>query len=115
MALPAVLLMNVHRVYRALWPPIQRAIHVSEAMLEVDMPEWHDYVIEWGRRYSHFFVDGKLIAGPVPSPCGPLGFVMWLDNQYMVATPQGRLGWGVLEITDRQWMEVEHFTIEPTS
>ena len=115
LALPAVLLMNIHRVYRALWPPIQRAIHVSEVMLQVDMLKWHDYVIEWGRRCSHFFVDGELIAGPIPSPRGPLGFVMWLDNQYMVATPQGRLGWGVLEIAGRQWMEVEHFTIEPTS
>jgi hypothetical protein len=113
--LPVVLLMNIRPVYRALWPPIQRAIHVSEAALAVSMKEWHVYVIEWGARHAHFFVDGELIAGPVPSPRGPLGFVMWLDNQYMVATPQGRLGWGVLEITDREWMEVEHFAIEPTS
>ncbi len=114
-ALPVVLLMNIRRVYRALWPPIQRAIHVSEAALEASMTEWHVYVIEWGRCHSHFFVDGELVAGPISSPRGPLGFVMWLDNQYMVATPQGRLGWGVLEVAERQWMEVEEFTIEPTS
>ncbi len=114
-ALPAVLLLNIRPVYRALWPPIQRAIHVSEAVPEVSMNEWHAYAIEWGTHRSRFFVDGELVAGPVPSPRGPLGFVMWLDNQYMVATPQGRLGWGMLEITDRQWLEVEHFAIEPTS
>jgi len=114
-ALPAVLLMKIRLVYRALWPPIQHAIHVSETMVQVSMKEWHVYVIEWGTRHAHFFVDGQLVAGPVPSPRGPLGFVMWIDNQYMVTTPQGRLGWGVLEITDRQWMEVEHFAVEPTS
>ncbi len=114
-ALPAVLLMNVRRVYQALWPSIQRAIHISEALLPLSMDEWHVYVIEWGRCHSRFFVDGEPVAGPVPSPRGPLGFVMWLDNQYMVAVPNGRLGWGVLEIAGRQWMEVEHFTIESTS
>jgi len=115
LALPAALLMNIRPVYRALWPPIQRAVHVSEVVLGASMQEWHTYIIEWDSRHSHFLVDGELVAGPVPSPRGPLGFVMWLDNQYMVATPQGRLGWGVLEVTGRQWMEVEHFAIEPTS
>jgi len=115
LALPAVLLMKVRPLYRALWPPIQRAIHVSEAALAASMKEWHTYVVEWGRQCSRFTVDGDLVAGPVPSPRGPLGFVLWLDNQYLVATPQGRLGWGVLAIAGRQWMEVEHFTIEPAS
>ena len=112
---PIVLLMNIRRVYRALWLPIQRAIRGSETELKSGMKEWHTYIVEWGRRHSHFFVDEELVAGPVPSPCGPLGFVMWLDNQYMVVTPQGRLRWGTLGIADRQWMEVKEFTIEPTS
>ena len=114
-ALPAVLLMNFRRVYRALWPPIQRAIYASETALAANMKEWHTYVLEWGWRHSHFLVDGELVAGPVSSLRGPLGCVMWLDNQYMVATPQGRLRWGALEVAGRQWMEVEHFAIEPTS
>jgi hypothetical protein len=38
---------------------------------------------------------------------------MWLDNQYMVVTPWGRLGWGLLEVPDQQWMEVDWLEIEP--
>jgi hypothetical protein len=38
---------------------------------------------------------------------------MWLDNQYLVATPQGRLRWGLLDVTCRQWMEVDRLLIEP--
>jgi hypothetical protein len=37
---------------------------------------------------------------------------MWLDNQYMVVTPWGRLGWGLLDVPSRQWMEVDWLAIE---
>ncbi|MEE8392415.1 MAG: hypothetical protein V3S14_16675 [Anaerolineae bacterium] len=117
----AMLLMNVRPLYRALWPPIQRALNVRESAVEMDacgesdrtMTEWHTYVIEWGTARAEFCVDGETVLGNAPSPRGPLGFVMWLDNQYMVATPQGRLGWGLLDAPSRQWMEVDRVAIEP--
>ena len=118
LALPAVLLMNVPTLYRRLWPPIQRAINVGEAEVEIDMTAWHTYVLEWGLERTCFYVDrvgqgGNELLLEAPSPRGPLGFVMWLDNQYMVATPQGRFRWGLLDIPGRQWMEVESLTIDP--
>jgi hypothetical protein len=113
LALPAVLLMNVPSLYRRLWPPIQRAINVREAAVEADMTAWHTYAVEWEERRARFSVDGELILENAPSPRGPLGFVMWLDNQYMVVTPQGRFGWGLLDVSGRQWMEVDSLTIEP--
>ncbi|HIE39761.1 MAG TPA: hypothetical protein EYH30_05305 [Anaerolineales bacterium] len=108
----AVPLMNLRPLYRALWTPIQRALNVREALLPVEMTEWHTYVLEWERGRARFSVDGTLWLD-APSPHGPLGFVMWLDNQYMVVTPQGRLGWGLLEVTGRQWMEVDCLRIGP--
>ena len=118
LALPAVLLINVPALYLRLWPPIQRAINVSEAAVEVDMTTWHTYVLEWEVERTRFYVDamGWDDSEPLldaPSPRGPLGFVMWLDNQYMVATPQGRFSWGLLDVPGRQWMEVDALTIEP--
>lgn len=107
-----VLLMNIRPVYRALWPLIQQALGVREAMVEADMREWHNYEIEWGIEYARFCVDGKALLEDAPSPRGPLGLVIWLDNQYMIATPQGRLGWGLLEVPGRQWMEVDALGIE---
>jgi hypothetical protein len=110
---PLVLpLMNVRPIYRALWPPIQRALRVREAAVEASMTEWHTYTMEWGSGQAHFSVDGSPVLEHAPSPRGPLGFVMWLDNQYMIATPQGRLGWGLLEVAERQWMEVEGLSLE---
>ena len=108
----AVLLMNLRPLYCALWPPIQRALNARETKVEVGMTEWHTYVLEWGAEQARFSVDGEPVLKDAPSPRGPLGFVMWLDNQYMVATPQGRLGWGLLDVPGRQWMEVDRLVIE---
>jgi hypothetical protein len=109
----AVLLMNLRPLYHALWPPIQRALNIREATVEAEMTEWHTYVVKWETERTCFSVDGGTVLEDAPSPRGPLGFVMWLDNQYMVVTPWGRLGWGLLDVPGRQWMEVDWLAIEP--
>jgi hypothetical protein len=112
LALPAILLMNLHRFYHTLWPPIQQSLKVREAKVGADMTGWHTYALDWGRECTAFHVDESPLL-QAPSPAGPLGFVMWLDNQYMVATPQGRFRWGLEDAPGRQWMEVERLNIEP--
>lgn len=109
----AVLLMNVRRVYRALWPLGQHAIGVSEAPIEAGMTEWHTFAIEWGVTTARFFVDGELVLDCGTPPRGRLGFVMWLDNQYAIVTPWGRFGHGLVDAPGRQWMEVDALIIEP--
>jgi hypothetical protein len=108
----AVLLMNLPPIYRAMWPTIQRAVSVKESLVNAEMNEWHTYIIVWGRERSRFAVDGTTILRDAPSPQGPLGLVMWLDNQYMVVTPWGHFGWGLLDISGRQWMEIDTLAIE---
>jgi hypothetical protein len=114
----AVPLMNIRPLYRTLWPSIQRALKVREVPVEIDMTHWHTYALEWDLARARFGLAGEE-GSPVslildaPSPGGPLGFVMWLDNQYLVVTPWGRLGWGLLDVPEPQWMEVAKITIEP--
>jgi len=108
-------LMNLRALYRRLWPPVQRALRVREAVIGAEMAEWHTYVLEWQEREVRFEVDGEPVLEGAPSPRGPLGFVMWMDNQYMVATPWGHLGWGLLDVPGRQWMEVEEVMIRSLS
>jgi hypothetical protein len=109
----AVPLMNVRPLYRRLWPIAQSALGISEAALETSMIEWHTYTIDWGVQRAGFSVDGQPVLESESSPRGPLGFVMWLDNQYAVVTPWGRLGYGLLDSAERQWMEVDALFIEP--
>jgi hypothetical protein len=110
----AIPLMNVRRLYRGLWPLGQRAIGVSEAPVGVEMAEWHTYVLEWGVERARFAVDGAQVLDCDTPPRGPLGFVMWLDNQYAVVTPWGRFGHGLLGAPGSQWLEVDRLTIEPS-
>jgi hypothetical protein len=108
----AVPLMNLPLIYRSLWPTIQRVLRIKEAVVDQEMNKWHTYVIEWGTDRSTFSVDGSTVLENALSPRGPMGFVMWVDNQYLVATPWGRFRWGLLHIPGRQWMEVDRLIIE---
>lgn len=105
-------LMWSRALQRAFWPPVQRAVGVAEALVRAPMTEWHDYSIEWGERSSRFLVDGRVVLADAPSPRGPLCFVAWIDNQYFVATPRGRLRWGTIAAPGRQWLELARLTIE---
>ncbi len=108
----AVSLMRSYAGYRVLWPYIQRAVGVAETPLATNMDAWHRYEIVWGERVSSLAVDGAIILADVPSPRGPMCFVAWLDNQYLVVTPQGRFGWGLLDAPEAQWLELEDLCIE---
>jgi hypothetical protein len=104
-------LMNIDFLYRRLWPIGQRAINVSEALLTVDMTRWHTYTLDWQKKTARFSVDGEIVLDCQTAPRGPLGFVMWLDNQYLVVTPWGRFKYGLLEAPGEQWMEIEKLGI----
>jgi len=36
---------------------------------------------------------------------------LWLDNQYMIVTPWGKFGYGLLDAPSEQWMEVSEVEI----
>ena len=95
----AIPLMNIPALYHLCWPLAQRAIRVSEALLPASMTDWHTYELVWQPSAVLFFVDGQIIHITPSAPRGPLGFVMWLDNQYMVITPWGRFRYGLLGAT----------------
>ncbi len=112
LAPPAILLMQSRRLYQRIWPFIQRAVGVREASVAPAMTDWHDYAIAWGLDEAHFSVDGSPVLAYAPAPHGPLCFVIWLDNQYLIVTPRGKFGWGLLAAPGRQWLEVNRLVIE---
>lgn len=91
--------------YRRLWPRVQRDLGVAETLLDVSMTEWHEYSIDWNADAARFAIDGQTVLH-APSPSAPLGLVIWIDNQWMAATPTGRFGHGVLPIAATQWLEI---------
>lgn len=116
---PAALVAALLTKVPGLGPPViaaaRRAMRVSEAILPAALTEWHTYELEWREREAIFCVDGaEALRAPDP-PRGPLGFVAWVDNQYAVATPQGQFGFGLVETTEPQWMELGSVSITPLS
>ena len=103
LAPPGFLLMRRRRFYDALWPLGQRAIGVSESLLEPELlDDFHLYTIEWQRDGAVFAIDGEVVLQAKVEISHPLGFIAWVDNQYAIATPQGRFGWGLLDVSARQ-------------
>jgi hypothetical protein len=109
LALP---LMRAPLLRRALWPIAQTALGVREALVGADMRQWHTYTLRWLPDGAEFLVDGRAVLRSRLAPKGPLGFVVWLDNQYAVVTPEGAFGGGVLAAGGRQWLEVTEIHIE---
>jgi hypothetical protein len=111
---PAALpLMNIRRLYQVLWPIGQRAIGVNETQVDFEMTDWHTFVLEWSAQHARFLVDNTLVLATKRPPRGRLGFVMWLDNQYAIVTPWGRIGHGYIDAPGSQWLEVDWLTIIP--
>jgi hypothetical protein len=107
----AVPLINSRTVYRAFWPAAQRVLRISEAMVPVEMTGWHTYTVEWGVEQARFLVDESVVLECDGAPRGRLGLVIWLDNQYLVATPWGRLRYGLLTTPGEQWLELDSVEI----
>lgn len=107
------LLMRVPALYRHLWPLGQRAIGVSEALLDHHLlTEWHTYEMEWRARHVVFSVDAVPVLTAAGAPRGPLGFIAWIDNQYAVVTPQGRFRFGVVPVAYEQSLLLDFVRIE---
>ena len=91
---------------------LQKLSGAQEALLNVEMNNWHTYVLEWRHSMTHFWVDGTLVLSAPQPPTRPLGFVAWLDNQYAIATPRGVLRFGTVT-SGPQWFEIDAVRIEP--
>lgn len=92
-----------------LWSPAARRPSQEQAprLHSVDPTQWHRYQIEWRAKRISFRIDDVLVLETSVSPHLPLGLVIWIDNQYAAFTPEGKIGFGVLENPEPAWLEVK--------
>ncbi len=69
------------------------------------LAEWHVYRITWRAEAVEFFVDGQRLLTTSVSPRGPLGLVLWLDNQYAAFRPDGQIAFGALPLASGSRLE----------
>ncbi|MGC9347705.1 MAG: hypothetical protein ACP5JG_06175 [Anaerolineae bacterium] len=73
---------------------IGRIITEDAQALDVDVSSWHTYELAWREDEVRFRIDGETRFTTKVVPRGPLGLVLWIDNQYIAFPPDGRLRFG---------------------
>lgn len=74
--------------------------------LDLDPTIWHDYTLNWQSDFVEFTIDERVVLRTSISPRGPLGLVLWIDNQFAAWRPDGGIGYGVLPTQD-SWLEIQ--------
>jgi hypothetical protein len=112
---PALLALGAPALPFLLWPPTRRLlrrlgrrfIRQDSAALSIDPAAWHSYRLEWSRSGVVLQVDERAVLESAVVPFGPLGLVLWVDNQYAALPPGGRLGFGNLPNAQAEWIEIK--------
>jgi hypothetical protein len=91
---------------------IGRVIGEDGLRLNVDVTQWHRYRLDWQQERVSFEVDGAQVFESPVSPKAPLGLVIWIDSQYAAFTPEGKIGFGVLENPEPAWLEIKDFNLK---
>jgi hypothetical protein len=87
-------------------------IRQETACFDADLTQWHHYKLVWESGGVHFLLDNSLIFESARAPSTPLGIVMWIDNQFLATTADGRFDYGYLETVSPAWIEIKDFRIE---
>jgi len=82
-----------------------KIIGEDSLLFDLDVCQWHTYNLLWRESGVAFNVDNAIVFESPISPRGPLGLVIWIDNQYAAWAPEGRIGMGTLQQKAPAWME----------
>jgi len=109
LALPLLAIRPFSRVIRRLG---RRIVRQDSTALLSDPTGWHTYQLEWSQGRVTFNLDESAILETGGTPLGPLGLVIWVDNQYAAWPPTGRLSFGTLANNQPSWIEIEDVAIQ---
>lgn len=108
-----MLLMRSRKLHDQLWPIGQRALGISEHLLDADLLlHPHQYAIDWQPELVTFYVDDEPVYATGRLPSGALGFVAWVDTQYAIVTPRGHFEFGFLDTVRTQSLFIQNLMIE---
>jgi hypothetical protein len=108
LAAPFLLVPKASRSRRRIAASIIRS---DAKKLELDYSEWQEYQLEWGPGRVLFAVGGQTLFASDVSPSGPLGLVIWLDNQFAAWRPDGGITAGRLA-NEAAVLEIEQLSVE---
>jgi hypothetical protein len=95
-----------------IWPRVERALRIAERAIAAPDATPRRYVLEWNIAGARGYIDDQPVFASDRAPRGPLGFVAWVDTQWMVAARDGRFGWGLHQPQQSQWLRIHQIRIE---
>jgi hypothetical protein len=90
---------------------VQHLIIEDSFSWKIDVTQWHSYTLTLKKEGVSFKVDDQTFETRI-TPKGPLGLVLWIDNQYAAFPPDGHLAYGTLENPQPAWLEIEALSLE---
>ena len=111
-AAAAFLLGNLPLIRKLVVPQIMRQAAATEITIDAPLDEWHEYTIVWEIGQAEFWVDGSVVASSTTVPHSPLGFVVWIDNQYAVLSAEKGVRFGLLQTKTESWLEIADLRVE---
>ena len=108
-ALPFLLWRYSARMLRRL---ASRIIQQDAAHIGMDVTQWRHYRLNWQGERVNFWVDETKVFETPIAPRSPLGFVLWIDNQYAAFPPHGGLKYGTLAAEDVYQLEIREMQIK---
>jgi len=116
---PPVLAIGILGLPLLIWKPTarllrqlaSRIIRQDAALANIEVTRWHHYSMNWQADSIRFFVDNEILFETSIIPRPPLGFVLWLDNQYAALPPNGCLAYGTLSSENVVWLQVKDVEI----
>lgn len=106
LALGAIALAQIPVLKRPVICTALQFAQAEEGLISSSLDDWHRYELDWLENEARFSVDGETILQTTVLPPAPLGFVIWIDNQYAIASPEGGFRFGVLPLAEDQWLEI---------
>jgi hypothetical protein len=107
--LPLLYIPPVARLFRRLAGSV---IRQETVRFNTDLTQWHDYKLVWEASRVCFSMDNSPQLESCLSPSAALGFVLWIDNQFLAWSSNGRFDYGSLETACPAWIEIKDFHLE---
>lgn len=112
LALPFLVWPAIARIFRKL---AQRIVKEDATCISAPVEDWHTYTLQWLHNRAIFTVDNFIVLETEIVPHGPLGLVIWIDNQYFRFVPDGKIGFGYLEMAQGGSLHFRNLIVDDCS
>lgn len=113
LGIPALPLLALKPTARWLRRLARRLIQQDTALLPLDTTQRHTYELHWHTDRVCFAIDDIEIFETPVAPLAPLGFVLWMDNQFAAFPPNGKLAYGMLPNENPSRLNIYNLEIQP--